>query len=150
MGQGSNAVAHRVQTVTQPWSSFTAPAPEAKTIYQLSVNYSISTIGTNVVRGTNELCIVVVSNTSKLLHLIQDGGGDRALQHMNHFCFLMFLFTFVPEVLFCCTSSEWDRVWARYRRPSPAKVFLHISQTSHLSWKDFELQNIHFLDLNPG
>lgn len=104
---GSNAMAHRVQTVTQLWSSFTSPAAEAKTIYQFSVHYSSSTIGSSVVSGTKELCIVVVSNTWKLFHPIQDGGGDGASQHTKHFCLLMFLFTSVPEVLVCCISSGY-------------------------------------------
>lgn len=124
---GSSAVAHSVQTVTQTWSSFTAPVSEAKAIYQLSVHYSSSTTGSSVVSGTKELCVVVLSNTSNLFHPIQDGGGDGVLWHMNHFYLLMFLFTFIPKVLVCCISSEWDRVWAGYRRKD-----LHLQRSVHI------------------
>lgn len=116
-----------VQAITQPWSGFTAPAVETKTVFQFSVHYSSSTIGSSVVSGTEELCIVVVSNTSNLFHPIQDGGGDEALQHKDGFCLLMFLFTFVPKVLVCCTSSEWDRVWAGYRRED-----LHLQKSVYI------------------
>lgn len=103
------------------------PPVEANTIYQLSGHYSSSTIGRGVVSGTKELCIVVVSNTSNLFYPIQDGGGDGALQHMKHFCLLMFLFICIRKVLVCCISSEWDRVWAGYRTED-----LHLQRSVHI------------------
>ena len=102
------------------------PPAEAKTIYQPSGHYSISTVGSSVVDGANKVCTVMGPNTFKALpphagsppapQHTTAGGGDGALQHTGHFCLLMFLFTFVPKVLVCCTSSEWARVWAGYSR----------------------------------
>lgn len=107
------------------------PPAEAKTIYHPSGHYSSSTVDGSVINDANKVFMMMSPNSLKPLpphpgspsapQHTTAGRGDGALQHMRHFYLLMFLFSFLPKVLICCTSSEWGRAWAAHRRPSPAK-----------------------------
>jgi len=102
------------------------PTTEVKSIFQPSGHYSSSTVGNSEVDGAKEVCTVMGPKTFKPLPLhagsppapqhTTTGGRGGTLQHMGHFCLLMFLFTLILKILVCCTSSEWGRVWPGYSR----------------------------------
>lgn len=99
--------------LTAPWVAMS----EAKTIYQPSGHHNSSTVDSSVINDANKVCMIKGPNSLKPLpphpgsssapQHTTAGRGDGALQHMGHFYLLMFLFSFLPKVLVCCTSSEW-------------------------------------------